>query len=94
LNFYYYNNHTNIRGDNTVPTGFDPTIAAAFEYLDSLSNSGSCATAPNLLSSAALLEGFNSHDTTLYPWNRECDTSASSAPATPRSLLSSVRGKK
>jgi len=74
LNWYFHNAEINIR-TTPLPGSFNQTIAAAFEDL----NIGGCGLPKSqLLYDAAILESFNSHNSTLYPWLAECDTTVRS----------------
>jgi hypothetical protein len=81
LNFQYFNTHENIRMFTSVsdfPGGFPTAWAEAFLALN---GPGGC-TLPRqtMLNYAGLLEQFNSHSNTAYPWLTECNLETISCP--------------
>ncbi len=73
LNWFFYNAEINIR-TTPLPGSFNQTIATAFETL----KNGCGLPTAQLLYNAAILESFNSHNSTVYPWLAECDTTVRS----------------
>jgi hypothetical protein len=79
LNFEYFNTHQNVRlftSASDFPGGFPQDWAQAFLELN---GPGGCSLSrTKMLADAALLELFNSHNTTAYPWLTECPLSKAS----------------
>jgi hypothetical protein len=73
LNFFYFNTHQNVRLFTSVsdfPDGFPQDWAEAFLALN---EPGGCnLNRTTMLLYAGMLELFNSHNTTLFPWLTEC----------------------
>ncbi len=95
LDFFYYNKFQDIRTWTAAsfPVGFPTELADAFVEL----KDGCSLPRSTILADAALLEQFNSHNSTLYPWLSECSggyTTATLKRGETASLIKQVKNKK